>query len=85
MSAYVGSSKNLKDLKDAHLFRGGFPLALQGFLAHKKTPPRRTLQKAYAYGPMESHPPLGGWVFSSERGTPVHVQEYLAHQEPHLP
>jgi hypothetical protein len=34
VSAYVGLIQNLKDLKDA----------LQGHLAHKKPPPRRTLQ-----------------------------------------
>ena len=41
---------------------------LQGYLAHKKTPPRRTLQNAYAYGPMVA---IGRWAFSYERGTPV--------------
>ena len=33
---------------------------LQGYLAPEKQPPRRTLQKPYAYGPMVI---LGGWVF----------------------
>ena len=38
------------------------------YLAHKKTPPRRTLQYAYASGPMVF---LGGRVFSYERGINV--------------
>ena len=36
MSAYIGSSKNLKDLKDkAHT---EITFIVQGYLAHKKTP-----------------------------------------------
>jgi len=42
--------------------------ALQGYLAHKKTPPPRTLQEPYAWGPMVV---LGGGAVSYERGTPV--------------
>ena len=38
--------------------------AVEGFLAHKETPPPRTS------GPMVF---LEGWAFSYERGTPVHV------------
>jgi hypothetical protein len=34
--------------------------ALQGHLAHRETPTPRTLQKTYAYGPMEV---LGGGSF----------------------
>ena len=41
---------------------------VQGYLAHKKPPSRRTLQQAFAQGPMVI---LGGWAFSYERGTPV--------------
>jgi hypothetical protein len=37
---------------------------LQGYLAHKKPRPPRTLQWDYAYGPR-------GGAFSHERGTPV--------------
>ena len=33
---------------------------VQGYLARKKHPPRRTLQQPYAYGPMVIP---GGWVF----------------------
>ena len=33
---------------------------VQGYLAHKKQPPRRTLQYPYAQGPMVV---LEGWVF----------------------
>ena len=47
---------------------------LQGYLAHKKTPSRRTLQYAYAYGPVVV---LGGWVFYEERGTPVETSRGL--------
>ena len=39
--------------------------AFKGYLAHKKTPPPRTLPWAYAQGPRGV---LGGWG----RGTPVH-------------
>ena len=35
-------------------------LGCTGYLAHKKHPPRRTLQKPYAQGPMVI---LWGWVF----------------------
>ena len=45
-----------------------FERPLQGFLAHKKLPPPRTLQYGYAYGPMVV---LGGGAVSYERGTPV--------------
>ena len=41
---------------------------LQGYLAHKKSPPPRTLQWDHAYSPRRV---LGGWAFSHERGTPV--------------
>ena len=40
---------------------------LQGHLAHKKLPPPRTLEKAYAQGPMVV---IEGVVISYERGTP---------------
>ena len=40
----------------------------QGFLAHKKTPPPRTLQQEYAWGPMVGR--RRGAV-SDEQGTPV--------------
>ena len=42
---------------------------LQGYLIHKKPPPRRTLQKGYGQGPVKV---LGGAAVSCERGTPVH-------------
>jgi len=42
--------------------------ALQGYLAHKKHPPPRTLQWDYTYGPIAV---LGGGAVSYERGTPV--------------
>ena len=41
---------------------------LQGYLAHMKLPPPRTLLKDYAYGPVVV---LGGGGGSYERGTPV--------------
>jgi len=41
---------------------------LQGYLAHKKQRPPRTLQWDYAYGPMAV---LVGENVSYERGTPV--------------
>ena len=43
---------------------------LQGYLAHKKLPPPRTLNvpQAYAYGPRGV---LGGWAFSYGRATPA--------------
>ena len=41
---------------------------LQGYLAHKKQRPPRTLQKDYAWGPMVT---LGGGAVSYGRGTPV--------------
>ena len=74
MSAYVWSSKNLKDLKDHghqprhHAQLTGFGESLQGYLAHEKRSPRRTLQQLYVWGPVVI---LGGWVFFHERGTPV--------------
>ena len=40
---------------------------VQGYLAHKKPPPPRTLQQDHAYGSMGV---LGGWAFSYGRGTP---------------
>ena len=42
--------------------------AQQGYFAHKKTPPPRTLQSAYAYGFTVD---LGRVAISYERGTPV--------------
>ena len=44
------------------------PSALQWYLVYEKTPPPRTLQYGYAYGPMVG---LGGGAFSYERGAPV--------------
>ena len=53
MSAYVGSSKNLKDLKDHNLIGSSKSLkGLKGYLAHQKTtlPPRTTTGPwAWAY------------------------------------
>ena len=43
-------------------------MLVQGNLAHKKVPPPRTLQQAYAQGPAVV---LGGEAVSYERGTPV--------------
>ena len=43
-------------------------LHILGYLAHKKTPPPRTLQQAYAYGPMMV---VGGGAASDGRGTSV--------------
>ncbi|KAJ1480153.1 hypothetical protein T484DRAFT_1901603 [Baffinella frigidus] len=45
-------------------------VGVQGYLAHKKAPPPRTLQQAYALGPMVV---LGGEALSYERGTHVGV------------
>ena len=41
---------------------------VEGYLTYKKTPPPRTLQETYAYGPSAV---LGGGAVSYERGTPV--------------
>ena len=43
-------------------------LRVQGHLAHKKPPPNRTKQLAYAQGPMVV---LGGGGLPYDRGTPV--------------
>ena len=43
-------------------------IQLQGYLAHKKRPPHRALQQAYAEGPVAV---LGGGSVPYERGTPV--------------
>ena len=45
---------------------------LQGCLTSKKTPPPRTLPRAYAEGPRGI---LGGWPFSHGRGTPVALRK----------
>ena len=52
---------------------------VQGYLAHKNTPPPRTLLYAYAYGPMVVR---GGLAFSYERGTPVGLQPVWGQQRP---
>ena len=44
------------------------PGTVQGYLAHKKLQPPRTLQEDCALGPMVA---LGGGAVSYERGTPV--------------
>ena len=44
---------------------------VQGYLAHKKTHPPRTLPQAYAQGP---NGVLGKWAFSYGRGTLVGIQ-----------
>jgi len=50
--------------------RSSVLLSLQGYLAHKKTPSHRALQKDYLYlGP---HGGPGGGGGSCERGNPVH-------------
>ena len=41
---------------------------LQGYLAHEKQRPPRTLQQDHDQGPMAV---LGWWAVSYERGTPV--------------
>jgi len=43
------------------------PVALEGYLAHEKPRPLRTLQWDYAQGPMVA---LRGGAVSYERGTP---------------
>ena len=43
-------------------------VSVQGYLAHKKRPPPRTLQHDYTQGPMVA---LGEVAVSYERGTPV--------------
>jgi len=58
--------KGLLEIKDTGpVLLGTGP---QGYLAHEKTPPPRTLQKAYAQGHMAV---LGGVAVSFERGSPV--------------
>ena len=47
-----------------------FPQEREGYLAHKKQRPPRTLQQQYAYGPMAT---LGGGAVVCERGTPVEI------------
>ena len=56
-----------RGLTVGRLSREGY---LQGYLAHKKTPPPMTLQWTYAQNPTGV---LGGWAFSYERGTLVDV------------
>ena len=55
-----------------HLARGiiscANTLLVQGYLAHKKQRPPRTLQKDHAYGPRSG---LGGWTVSYERDYPA--------------
>ena len=46
-------------------------LHVQGYLAHNKPPPHRTLHWDYASGPMVV---LGRWAVSYERGTPVRLE-----------
>ena len=70
-------------------------LRLQGYLTYKKTHPPRTLQKAYAYGPMEgggcflmSEAPLYIALFISLEPGSGHVkslrlQEYLTYKKAH--
>ena len=52
VSAYVGSSKNLKDLKDPWAEYAHSCGHVQGYLSQQKQPPPRTLQQDYAWGPM---------------------------------
>ena len=54
--------------RQVDFYRKGRYSTLQGYFAHKKQPPPRTLQQAYAYGPMAV---LGRGVVSYERGNPV--------------
>ena len=51
-----------------------FAILVQGFLAHKKTHPPRTLPQAYAHG---HRGVLGVWAFFKERGTPVPAEMHV--------
>jgi hypothetical protein len=52
-------------------YKGVFPpKTLQGYPAHKKPHPPRSLQQDYAYGPTAVQ---GGGAFLNERGNPAHV------------
>ena len=50
--------------------RGCVSRAVQGYLAHNKQRPLRTLKKDYAWGPLVLS---GGGAVSYEEGTPVDV------------
>ena len=54
----------MEDLKDLTVR----PASLQGYLAHKKTPPPRTLPVGLCLGPYSGP---RGWAFSRERGAPI--------------
>jgi len=61
----------LMSSKDLHSFVGdGYMLGIQGYLAHKKRPPPRTLRHDYVQGHMVA---LGRGGVSHERGNPVLV------------
>ena len=57
---------------------GGMHGGIQGYLAHKKLSPARTLLQDYAWGPTVV---LGGGAVSYERGTPVGAHKRV-HQCP---
>ena len=64
------SGAGVGEFRECNL-QGGLVWAMpviQGYLAHKKTPPPRTLQFAYAWGHMVV---LRGKAVSYEQGTPV--------------
>ena len=75
---YVGFKRSARALrkakcsnwKDVYWYLHG--LHVQWYLAHKKTPPRGTLQQAYAQGPMVVLGG-GGGALSYGRGTLLHV------------
>ena len=61
-------ARRLRIFPKSMSFVPGALVLLQGYLADKKTPPRRTLRQAYPEGPMKV---LRGVAVSYERGNPV--------------
>ena len=66
--ASVTENENQEGVPSPPSMLQGHQAPLQGYPAHEKHPPPRTLQKDYTYGPMEVP---GGGAVSYERGTPV--------------
>jgi len=74
-SSYTGHKDDWSDFTQWFLTSNIWCRAygLQGYLAHKKQRPPRTLQQQYAWGSMAA---LGGGAVSCERGTPVDTTQF---------
>ena len=64
MDLLGGSLGGITTLSDLVAFLAAVRAPIQGYLAYKKPPPRRTLQQEYARGPMVVL--QGGLFFMSE-------------------